>query len=188
MSRQVLFVQGAGKGTYDEWDQKLVESLCAGLGKTYSVVYPRMPDEADPKPSSWKSAIRSEFGKLRDGDVLVGHSFGGTMLLHVVGEEPPPFRPAALILLATPFYGAGGWDGDALEISPSLVRGLPRGLPVRLYHGTEDDSVPFAHLSLYAQAIPQAVAVTVPHGSHQFNDDLASVAHDISRLLARPLE
>lgn len=32
VSRQILFIQGAGAGTHDEWDDKLVESLRQMLG------------------------------------------------------------------------------------------------------------------------------------------------------------
>ena len=31
-TRQILFIQGAGEGTYDEWDDKLVDSLRRALG------------------------------------------------------------------------------------------------------------------------------------------------------------
>src|SRR5690606_16023853 len=48
MRRQVLFIQGAGQGTYAEWDNKLVDSLVKALGRDYEVRYPRMPNEADP--------------------------------------------------------------------------------------------------------------------------------------------
>jgi hypothetical protein len=35
MARQILFVQGAGKGVHDKWDNKLVDSLRQGLGEHY---------------------------------------------------------------------------------------------------------------------------------------------------------
>ena len=40
MSKQVLFIQGAGAGAHDEWDNKLVESLARDLGPTYEISYP----------------------------------------------------------------------------------------------------------------------------------------------------
>jgi hypothetical protein len=48
MPKQVLFIQGAGAAVHDAWDDKLVRSLERALGDGYSVLYPRMPDEADP--------------------------------------------------------------------------------------------------------------------------------------------
>ena len=56
--RQVLFIQGAGEGTHDEWDDKLVDSLRAELGSGFDVRYPRMPAEDDPTAARWVPAIR----------------------------------------------------------------------------------------------------------------------------------
>ena len=52
----VLFVQGGGKGAYDE-DAALAESLKRALGGEYEVCFPRMPEEADPKVEPWKRKI-----------------------------------------------------------------------------------------------------------------------------------
>ena len=48
MPRQILFIQGAGEGTHDAWDNQLVASLEAELGPDYAVRYPRMPNEGEP--------------------------------------------------------------------------------------------------------------------------------------------
>jgi len=48
LSKQVLFVQGGGKGVHDEWDNKLVASLAQALRPGYAIRYPRMPREGDP--------------------------------------------------------------------------------------------------------------------------------------------
>ena len=34
-ARRVLFVQGGGEGTHDEWDHKLVDSLMRELGAAF---------------------------------------------------------------------------------------------------------------------------------------------------------
>ena len=62
--RQVLFIQGGGAGTHDEWDDKLVDSLRRGLGDEREVRYPRMPDEDDPSYARWVEAIRREMAGL----------------------------------------------------------------------------------------------------------------------------
>ena len=35
--KQVLFIQGGGAGTHDEWDDKLVDSLRREIGPSYEV-------------------------------------------------------------------------------------------------------------------------------------------------------
>ena len=79
MKKQVLFIQGGGAGTHDEWDNKLVDNLVQELGPGYDVRYPRMPNEADPSYATWKAALAQEFAGLNDGAILVGHSIGGTI-------------------------------------------------------------------------------------------------------------
>src|SRR4051812_36954680 len=107
MTVRVLFVQGAGETTHDNWDNKLVSSLERELGPDYRIRYPRMPEEGKPRYVAWKEALVRELASLDDGAILVGHSVGGTILLHVLAEQPPPFAPGALILLAAPFIGDG---------------------------------------------------------------------------------
>ncbi|MBW8881795.1 MAG: alpha/beta fold hydrolase, partial [Asticcacaulis sp.] len=151
MPKQILFVQGAGEAVHDQWDNRLVDSLRRELGDGYTFLYPPMPDEADPRYPDWRAALLKAFEGLEDGAILIGHSVGGTVLLHTLADAAPKFRPGALILIAPPFIGNGGWQSDDVPARSSFI--LPAGLPIRLYHGTEDADVPFGHSQLYAKAI-----------------------------------
>ena len=181
MTVQVLFVQGAGPNVHDAWDNRLVESLERELGAGYVVQYPRMPNEADPSYNAWKSALLEALKSLNDGAILVGHSVGGTVLLHVLAEERLAFRPGALMVIAAPYIGDGGWPSDDITARTDLSERLPSGLPVFIYHGTEDQLVPFAHAGLYAKMIPRATVRALAHRDHQLNDDLSEIAADIRR-------
>lgn len=185
MTVQVLFVQGAGANAHDGWDHELVESLQRELGKGYRVRYPRMPNESDPHYAIWKSAILRELDSLEDGAILVGHSVGATILLHVIAEHPPGFKPGSLILIAAPFIGTGGWPGDEIPAGTDFAKRLPTELPVYLYHGTDDETVPSSHVQLYSRAIPQASVRVLPDRDHQLNNDLTEVALDIRSAAAR---
>jgi len=182
MSRQVLFVQGAGKAVHDAWDDKLVESLKHELGKGYEILYPRMPDEASPRYTAWKTALLQTLDKLKDGAIIVGHSIGGAFLIHALAERPPKPSLRALSLLAAPFIGNGGWHSDEIESRTDFARRLPADLSVFLYHGTADEMVPFKHLELYARWMPQAVSHPLSGRDHQLNNDLGMVARDILSL------
>ena len=57
MTKQVLFIQGGGAGTHDNWDSKLVASLTRELGQGYDIRYPRMPNEGDPSYPAWKTVL-----------------------------------------------------------------------------------------------------------------------------------
>jgi predicted alpha/beta hydrolase family esterase len=179
MTKQVLFIQGGGEGTYDEWDNKLVDSLRRALGPGYDVRYPRMPDENEPSYVSWKAVLAKEIAGLDDGAILVGHSIGGTILINALAESPPKRRLAAIFLVAAPFVGPGGWPDDDIESKDDIGARLPSGTPVHVYHGSEDDTAPPAHADLYAAAIPGATVHKLPGRDHQLNDDLAEIAADI---------
>jgi pimeloyl-ACP methyl ester carboxylesterase len=183
-SRQILFIQGGGAGAHDHWDNKLFDTLRRGLGDGYEVRYPRMPDEADPSYAGWSVAIRRETAVLADG-VVVGHSVGGTILIHALAERPPERRLRAIVLIAAPFVGAGGWPGTEFELPPDLGARLPREVPVHVFHGLRDQTAPPSHADLYARAIPQAQLHLLPGRDHQLDNDLTEVAETI-RHLDRP--
>ncbi len=174
MAIDVLFVQGAGEDVHEAWDRKLVESLQHNLGAGYRVRYPRMPDEADPKYATWKPAIIDEL----DAPILVGHSLGGTMLVHALAEHGVKFQ--ALVLIAAPYIGEGGWPSD--EITARTHFGLPAA-PVLLFHGTADTTAPTNHVHLYARAIQNATVHVLEGRDHQLNNDLGEVARELQRIV-----
>ncbi|GAB3960044.1 alpha/beta fold hydrolase [Micromonospora vulcania] len=175
-TRKILFVQGVGAGTHDEWDNKLVDSLRRELGTGYEVRYPRMPDEDDPDYATWSAAIRQEVVALDDGVVVAGHSLGGTILINTLVERPPEREIAAIVLIAAPFVGPGGWPGEEFELPHDLGARLPRGVPVHVFHGLQDETAPPTHADLYSRVIPQAKLHRLPRRDHQLNSDLSEVA------------
>jgi predicted alpha/beta hydrolase family esterase len=182
MKKQVLFIQGGGAGAHDEWDNKLVDSLRRELGPGYDVRYPRMPNEADPSYTAWKAALAQEIAALDDGAILIGHSLGGTMLINALAEAPPNRNLAGVFLIAAPFVGAGGWPSDDIKPTADLGARLPAKTPIHLYHGSEDDIAPFAHVDLYEEAIQGAIVHRLFGRDHQLNDDLAEVAAGVRAL------
>jgi predicted alpha/beta hydrolase family esterase len=181
MTKQVLFVQGGGDGTHDDWDNKLVESLSKELGPGYEIRYPVMPNEANPSYAAWKAVLEREIAMLRPGAIFVGHSVGGTILINVLAELAPK-RAGAIFLIAAPFVGEGGWSSEDIEPRPDVAIRLPKGVPVFLYHGSEDEIAPFAHVGLYAETIPGAHVRCLHGRDHQLNNNLSEVANDIREL------
>jgi pimeloyl-ACP methyl ester carboxylesterase len=178
-TRQILFIQGGGAGAHDEWDDKLVKSLGRELGAGYEVRYPRMPDEGGPSYVRWSAAIRREMADLDDGAVVVGHSVGAVILVNALAEQPPEKGLEAIVLIAAPFVGEGGWPGDEFELTNDLGTRLPPSVRVHVFHGLQDKTAPPSHAALYALAIPQAQAHRLPRRDHQLNNDLSEVAEAI---------
>lgn len=182
MKRQVLFIQGAGERVHDAWDSKLVASLRAELGPDYEIRYPRMPNEEDPSYAAWTATLESELAGLDERAIVVGHSLGGTFLINALAEHPPERELGAIVLIAAPFFGEGGWQADDLKSQGALGEKLPGGVPIYLYHGLADTSVPVSHAELYAHVIPRAHLRRLPDRDHQLNNDLSEVAAVIRSL------
>jgi uncharacterized protein len=181
MKKQVLFVQGGGEGAYQE-DKILAENLRDVLGAAFDVRYPKMPDEASPDSEAWKVTIARELAALDGEVVLVGHSVGAFVLLKYLSEEAVEKPIAGLFLIAAPFVGTEGWQVEEDAPAEDFAAKLPEGLPVFLYHSRDDEWVPYAHLALYAEKLPQATIHEFDGRGHQFDGDLSEVAGDIKEL------
>ena len=181
MKKQVLFIQGAGEGAYEE-DAELVKSLRDVLGTNYNVLYPKMPEEESSTYEAWKAQISKQLAALDGKVILVGHSVGSSMLLKYLSEETVDASLAGIFLIAAPYWGAGGWQLDEFTLDEDRASKLLKALPVFFYHSRDDDVVPFAHLAMHADKFPQATIREFDGRGHQFNNDLSEAAADIASL------
>ena len=180
MTQTILFIQGGGEGTHDEWDNKLVESLRTHLVGDFDLRYPRMPAEDDPSEATWGPAIRRQLASLENGAIVIGHSVGATILVHLLAKQTPQTQLGAVVLLSAPFIGPGGWPATEFELPKDLGARLPKDVPIHIFHGQDDDTVPPAHANLYGRAIPQAHVHLLPGRDHQLGNDLSEVAAVLS--------
>ena len=180
MKDTVLFIHGAGGGAY-EADAKLADSLRRELGPAFEIRYPRIPEDDVPY-AVWAEAIVAGLaGTARS--FLVGHSVGASVVARYLADGDPAPGLAGAFLIAAPFWHDHDfWHWKEAELPKDAAARLPAGLPVYLYHGRDDASVPFDHLEMYAALFPQAVVRRLDGRDHQLNDDLAVVARDIAAL------
>jgi predicted alpha/beta hydrolase family esterase len=183
MQKQVLFIQGAGEGANEE-DEKLAVSLQAALGTEYHVLYPKLPNEEDPEDEAWIAQISKELASVDNNVILVGHSAGGAVLLKYLLKEYVDQPIAGVFLISIPFWGPEDEEDDIYTLREGFASQLPKGVPIFLYHSRDDEWVPFAHLAMYAERIPQATIHEFDGRGHQFNNDLSEVAGDIKGLSA----
>jgi predicted alpha/beta hydrolase family esterase len=182
MTKQVLFIHGGGCDAYKA-DAALVESLRHALGPDYAVRYREMPNEEEPNYETWKRIILDEARDMGDSAVLVGHSIGASVLLKVFTEPGAKPPIAGLFSISAPFWHEHEfWRWDEVKLSADAAASYPRDTPLFLYHGEADDSVPPAHLDMYARALPFARVRRLPGCDHQINEDLTDIARDIQSL------
>lgn len=166
MSARLLFVHGAG-GYLD--DRPLADGIGELLGLETDM--PEFSGE-DMSFEGWATPLRRRLDALGPDDRVVAHSFGASILVRVLAEEPRPLRTA--VVLAMPDWSPRGWDvpdyalGDA---EPETV--------LSLHHCRDDDVVPFDHLALNAAALPSARVTVHATGGHQFLGLENGIADDI---------
>lgn len=178
MTRQLLFIHGAGEGGY-EGDKPLAASLQARLGDGYQVDGPEIDIDEAASDFGWPEQIGEKIAQANDGLVVVAHSFGASMLLKYLSESSVNRRIAGVFLLAAPF-----WSGDeawkaGFKLKPGFADKLPFDVPIFLYHCTDDDEVPLSHFHHYNQQLIGAKFQEIETGGHQFDNNLAVVAEDI---------
>jgi predicted alpha/beta hydrolase family esterase len=160
----------------------MVRSLQAALGNDYEVSYPQLQSDESVSDFGWPRQIGEAFNSLNGDVILAGHSLGASLIVKYLSETKIRKKISGIFLLATPF-----WSGDkdwvqGLKLQHDFADKLPENVPVFLYHSMDDEVVPFKHLSLYAQKLPQAAIREVKKGGHQFNNDLGFLAKDIKQL------
>jgi predicted alpha/beta hydrolase family esterase len=177
----ILFIQGGGEGAY-EADKKLVDRLKKDLGKRYKTLFPRMPAEKNPDYEKYKIKIEKELNKINGELILVGHSLGACFLLKYISEGKIEKDISGIFLLSTPFWGPGGWEFEGFSMNNELAAKKISNKTVFFYHGTQDEIVPFSHITLYEATFSHAKFRKIAGQGHQFDDDLSDVVKDITTL------
>jgi predicted alpha/beta hydrolase family esterase len=165
---RLLFVHGAG-GYID--DRAIVEGLRSSLQAP--VEMPQLSAE-DMSVEAWAVPVRRHLAQLGAEDVVVGHSFGATILQWVLSEGG--WAPSRALLLAMPDWSPDGWD-----VADYVHHGPEPEQKVTLHHCRDDAEVPFDHLRLNAARLPSARVVEHVSGGHQFEGRAEALAEDVRR-------
>lgn len=163
----LLFLHGAGG--YDE-DRALADAIAGELRQP--VEYPRLPDD-DMSVEHQTRFVRASLDAVGPDDFVVAHSFGATMLLHILaeGERDAPQR---VTLLAMPDWSPEGWD-----VADYAFTGPEPAQNISLHHCRDDEVVEFTHLALNARRLSHAVLHAHDSGGHQFAGRAPEIAHDL---------
>lgn len=179
--KQVLFIQGGGDNGY-EADEALVASLRESLGKEYQIDYPKIQSDETSSDFGWTKQIGDNIDRINQNFILVGHSFGSSMILKYISENSVNKKIEGIFLIATPF-----WDGNeewqkSLKLKDNFADKLPAEVRIFFYHCQDDEEIPFSHFHLYKEKLSKATFRKIKSGGHQFNNDLSLIARDIKSL------
>jgi len=178
--RQVLVLHCAGAQGPRQGSGELAAHLREALGPDYRVRYPLMPNPENPAYEAWKRKLEEELEELDGEALLVGHSLGGSVLLKALAEKPLLRRTAGLFLVAAPFWGEkSGWQADEFDLPADFAARLTAIPYIYLYHSRDDDTVPFAHVALYAARLPHATVRAFDRLGHYFRTGCRQLIEDI---------
>ena len=181
MTKQVLFIQGAGNQHNSFGSGKLVAYLQEQHGCDYHVLAPDMPDSDHPRYLAWRDQIEQELSTLDADVLLIGHSLGGSMLLKSLAEGTYQKPIAGLFLVAVPYWGKQDWERE-YAVPDDFASRLPPIEHLILYHSRSDEEVPFSSLQRYQEHLPQATVRVLDGKEHSFAEGLPLLAQDIRRL------
>src|SRR5690606_1767489 len=85
-SKQVLFIHGGGEDGF-EADVLLADSLQKELVSSYVVHQPKIHTIDTDPDFGWLGQIGQEIASVEGDIILVGHSFGASMLLKYLSEN-----------------------------------------------------------------------------------------------------
>jgi serine hydrolase len=182
MARSVLVIHGAGEPRRRRAKVYWEPLLGDALGRGYRVLAPRMP--RPDQPQYWTRARRIDelIGRTRR-PILVGHSFGASVLLKYLAETVRRPALAGLFLVATPFWGP---EFPKFALPPDFGARLRDLSPIYLYHSRDDAEIPIEHLERYRRALPHATVRVLLGRGHEFNQaQFPELAADIRGLALR---
>jgi uncharacterized protein len=182
MARTVLIIHGAGEPRRRRGKVYWEPLLGSALGPGYRVLAPRMPRPAHPQYWAWARRIDELIAHTRRL-ILVGHSFGASVLLKYLSETVRRPALAGLFLVATPFWGA---DFAEFALPPDFGARLREVRPIYFYHSRDDPELPLEHLERYRRALPHAIVRILDGRGHEFDQpQFPELTADIRRLARR---
>jgi predicted alpha/beta hydrolase family esterase len=180
-TQPVLFIQGAGSMHGPEGSGRLAAYLARELRTGYCVIAPEMHEADNPHYQPWRDRIDQELETLDKEVILVGHSFGGSVLLKYLAEGSYRNPVRGLFLVSIPNWGPDGWAYDEYAAPSDVGSRLPPS-KIFLYHSRDDPEVPFMHLAYYQQNLPTATVRPIDGSEHSFVDGLPTLVDDIKSL------
>jgi predicted alpha/beta hydrolase family esterase len=171
----VLFIQGAGDMRHPEGSGHLADYLGTQLGDGFRVIAPEMPDADDPHYRAWRDAIERELAAIDGPVVLVGHSFGGSVVLKYLAEGSFKGEIAGLFLVSVPVWGA---NFEEFALPEDFAARLP-ATTTFLYHSIGDPEIGFASMGRYERELRDATARPIPGSEHSFVNGLPVLVDDI---------
>ena len=178
----VILLHGASRYSRPNLAEKWLPVLEQNLGENYILMLPEMPTPDSPDRSEWLVQVGEIVKPLEGEFYLVGHSLGGSVALQFLARSES--RNGQVFVVASPFWCGqdDAWQYEQFRLTESDIKAL-ESYDIYLYHGTEDEIVPFTHMAEYKNALPWSEMRSYEGMNHIDPSDafLRDLAFDITR-------
>lgn len=181
MNYEILLIQGAGAVTRQE-EQVIAEALKAKLGHNFTVLLPAIKNADHPTYQAWEETLTTNLNNLSGNVILLGHSFGASVILKHFSRAPLPGKVIGIILFGVPYWKDQHWDISEYEIEDDCVPNLSKLNNIYFYHSTDDEVVPDHQFKSYQKLIPQAHWRVLSGVDHTYHGAIPGIIADIREL------
>lgn len=181
MSYEILLIQGAGAVTRQE-EQVIADALKARLGDDFTILLPTIQDADHPTYQAWEEALTTNLNSSSGSVILLGHSFGASVILKHFSKEPVPDKVIGIILFGVPYWKDQDWNISEYEIKDDFVANLSKLNNIYFYHSKDDEVIPDHQFKSYQKLIPQAHWRVLSGVDHSYHGAIPNMVTDIREL------
>lgn len=158
-------------------------NLGEGLGKSFQVVQPLMPNASNARYAEWKIWFEKIFPFLEKEVILIGHSLGGIFLAKYLSENKFPKKILGTLLIAPPYDGEGSEETLCyFNLKKDLSRLQKQSGRIVFYHSQDDELVPTVDFKKYKKALPDAIFKEFKNRGHFNQKTFPEIVREIKNL------
>lgn len=173
MMKHIVFVHSAGVQSVTSGSNPLIRKTKEQIEPMnwHASEYPR---DAGQIYDNWVKVLIKSLGEVPVDEpvILVGHSFGGTVITKYLTENQVAHNIEKVIMIGSPFFGCDEKFNDPQNIITGELK-----VAVSLYHiqSKDDDRVSISHQDCWKEAFPEIQLITEESGLHEFHDGIEAL-------------
>ncbi|WP_414055874.1 serine aminopeptidase domain-containing protein [Macrococcus equi] len=171
--KHIVFVHSAGVQSVSTGSNPLIRETKARTGE-FAWHMSEYPRDVGQIYDNWvKVFIKSlEEVPVDEPVILIGHSFGGTVITKYLTENEVNHQIEKIIMIGSPFFGCDERFNDPQNI---ITGELKVAAPIYHIQSIDDDRVDISHQQCFKDAFPELQTITETSGKHEFHDGIQSL-------------
>lgn len=172
--KHVLFVHSAGVQSEDSGSNPLINYL---KQHTADIEWhtPSFPRDKGQVYNNWVEVLQQALSGIpvEDELVIIGHSFGGSVVMKYLTENKDAHHISKVILIGSPYWGCDEqFDDPQNELTGDAENRIDAA--IELYHiqSVDDDRVDFSHQACWHNKFPKLHVIKKAEGKHEFHDGI----------------